>query len=90
MQKVNEAKWFSVIADETADISNVEQLSLCVKYIDQANNNIREDFLQFVPIYDMTGKGIANTILSKLKVFGFDTQYIRGQGFDGASAMRGV
>lgn len=89
VQKVNEAKCFSVIADETADISNVEQLSLCVKYIDQANYNIR-DFLQFVPIYDMTGKGIANTILSKLKVFGLDTQYICGQGFDGASAMSGI
>lgn len=90
VEKVNEAKCFSVIADETADISNVEQLSLCVKYIDQANNSVREDFLQFVPIYDMTGKGIANVILSKLKAFGIDTQYIRGQGYDGASAMSGV
>lgn len=90
VEKVNEAKCFSVIADETADISNVEQLSLCVKYIDLDHNSVREDFLQFVPIYDMTGKGIANAILSKLKAFGIDTQYIRGQGFDGASAMSGI
>lgn len=43
-----------------------------------------------MPIYDLTGKGIANVILSNLKDFGIDIQYIRGQGLDGASAMSGV
>lgn len=43
-----------------------------------------------MPLYDLTGKGIANVILTKLKDFGIDIQYIRGQGIDGASTMSGV
>jgi hypothetical protein len=35
----------------------------------------------------MTGKGIANLILENLQQFGINTQYLRGQGYDGAAAM---
>ena len=29
-----EAQWFSVIADETSDVSNREQLSICIRWVD--------------------------------------------------------
>jgi len=32
--KINQAKYFSVLVDETTDISRVEQLSLCVHYLE--------------------------------------------------------
>ena len=34
IRKVHQAKWFSVIADEVTDVSNKEQLSLVVRYVD--------------------------------------------------------
>jgi len=37
-----------VLADETADIAGVEQLSLCAWHLDAAAGCVREDFLQFV------------------------------------------
>ena len=37
---------FSIIVDETPDISNDEQVSLCIRYVDDAFN-IRERFLGF-------------------------------------------
>lgn len=50
---VRKSIFYSVLADETTDISQVEQFSLCVRYVD---DKIREDFLTFVPVYDVTGE----------------------------------
>lgn len=34
LHKCRDARWFSLLADETADISNVEQVTLVVRYVD--------------------------------------------------------
>lgn len=47
IQKVQMAKWFSVIADEVTDVSNKEILSLNVRYWDNESGNICEDVLGF-------------------------------------------
>jgi hypothetical protein len=33
VKEVNESHYFSVLADETTDISVVEQLTICVRYL---------------------------------------------------------
>ncbi|XP_025417875.1 uncharacterized protein LOC112688740 [Sipha flava] len=66
VSRVNTAKCFSILADETADISGVEQVSLCVRYFNSNTLKLTEEFLQFVPTNNMTGKGIANLILENL------------------------
>jgi len=87
--KVNAACCFSVLADETADVSGTEQLSLGVRYMDCASSTVNEDFLQFVPVYDVTGKGLADMVSESLTKWGVDARYLRGQGYDGAAAMSG-
>jgi hypothetical protein len=56
VNKINQAKCFSVFVDETTDVSRVEQLLLCVRYLEnnlnikknEINNYVlKEDFLQF-------------------------------------------
>lgn len=89
LDRVKKSVFFTILADETTDISRVEQFSFCVRYIDNESMDLREDFLTFVPVYDVTGAGIANTIQSQIKRFGLDLENVRGQGYDGASAMRG-
>lgn len=63
VDKVNKSKCFSVLADETTDISTKEQLSICVRYIDE-QNMLHEDFLQFFEIERLTGDALANSILN--------------------------
>lgn len=63
------------MADETTDISNIEQLSLCVRYVD-INNRLNEDFLQFVPIHSLTGSDLAASILQGLSDCGINCDYI--------------
>jgi hypothetical protein len=86
--KVNQTKFFAILADETCDISRIEQMSLCVTYID--NGCIREDFLEFVPIYDASGKGMAYTIIREIGKLGLKIENLIGQDYDEASAMSGL
>ncbi|KAH8025227.1 hypothetical protein HPB51_005423 [Rhipicephalus microplus] len=50
---------------------------------------LEEDFVDFVPVYDLTGKALANTILNSLRGHGFDLNLLCGQGYDGAASMSG-
>ncbi|XP_022180618.1 52 kDa repressor of the inhibitor of the protein kinase-like, partial [Myzus persicae] len=86
---VNKSKSFTILADETTDVSNKEQMTLCVRYVDFNANKIREDFLQFIEIQNMSGKGLSDVILKIITDFGLNTKYLTGQGYVGAAAMSG-
>ncbi|KAL4153300.1 hypothetical protein QTP88_001133 [Uroleucon formosanum] len=87
--KINLCKYFSIIADETADISGIEQFSLCARYFDSTDKIIHEDFLKFVPVHDVSGRALADTIINELKSLNIDIKHLRGQGYDGAATMSG-
>ncbi|GBM66379.1 hypothetical protein AVEN_91964-1 [Araneus ventricosus] len=79
--------FYSVLADETTDISQTEPFSLFVRYVADQAYKIREDFLTFVPVYDVTGEGSANTVLETVSILGLDLKKMRG--YYGAATMRG-
>lgn len=85
--KVNNAQCFSVLVDETSDISRIEQVSITLRYVE--GETLREDFLQFFPTTIATGQALANIILEKLKELNIDIEFLYGQGYDGASVMSG-
>ena len=70
----NRAGAFSILADETADISGTEQLSIGVRFVDTTSVAvIREEFLGFVPVkYDLAAENIANVILQRCRELGLD------------------
>ncbi|XP_025192721.1 uncharacterized protein LOC112592782 [Melanaphis sacchari] len=68
----------------------IDKFSLCLRYVDDEQNEIREDFIKFVSVTDVSGKGLADTIKKKLLSFGIDLKNLRGQGYDGAAAMSGA
>ncbi|GBO17453.1 hypothetical protein AVEN_129047-1 [Araneus ventricosus] len=87
---VRKYNFYTVLADETTDISQIEQFSfLCIRYFEDQSYKIREDFLTFVPVYHFTGAGLDNTALETLSSLGLDLKKMRGQGYDGAATMRG-
>ena len=88
LDKVSEAKFFSLLVDETTDLSKEEQMTICLRYV--SDNKIREDFIDYVSVDDMTGEGLANAILSRLRQCPIDLSCMVGQGYDGASAMSGM
>lgn len=89
VENVNAAECFSVLADETTDIGRIEQMSVCVRYYDKKERTIREDFLEFTPAIDLSGKGLATLIVECLQKNNINCKFLVGQGYDGASAMSG-
>ena len=85
------SQFFSVLADETTDVSTTEQLSICVRFVETTHSQIkvRVEFLGFVAITSTTGESIAKAILSILDKLGLDVYLLHGQGYDGASNMSG-
>jgi len=63
-------------------------MTVCLRYV--SNKKVRKDFVDCVAVNDMTGEGLANTILSRLRQLPIDLACMVGQGYHGASAMSGV
>ncbi|KAK4876837.1 hypothetical protein RN001_009343 [Aquatica leii] len=65
------AKYFSIIADCTPDVSHVEQLSIVIKIVDFKHSQnifeIEEFFIGLFEASDATGKGLTEHILTHLK-----------------------
>ena len=96
---VKKAKFFSVLFDETTDISHTSQMSIVLRYV--VDNVIREDFIGFLdcrkenvsavdgenvePI--LSGKVLGETVLGELKKFDLNMNYCVGIGTDGCSVM---
>ena len=47
IDKLQLARWFTVIADEVTDVLNREQLSIILLYVDNATLTVREDLVGF-------------------------------------------
>lgn len=92
IEEVKKAKLFAILADETTDIGRVEQVSLCIRYVDFTDNKhhrLKEMFLEYIPTVDVSGSGLANLIITALKKHGLECSHVVGQGYDGAAAMSG-
>ena len=91
--KYSFSKCFTILADETSDISSIEQFALCIRYIESTDVNnfkIVENFLKFVPVESTSGQNLADVLLTTLNSCGININYLRGQGYDGAAAMSGI
>lgn len=66
MREINDSGYFSVLADETTDVSVKEQLTLCVRYLVGTGKdiNIHESFLKFTEVVSLTGENLASFILN--------------------------
>ena len=88
LSEVKNAKYFSIIADEVTDVSNKEQLSLCLRYVHE--DKVKEIFVDFIEVERITGKNLAENILQGLTSWDLRHENIRGQCYDGASSMSGA
>ena len=80
--------FFALIADEYTDISNKEQLTICIRWIDK-HHEVSEDFLGFFSIPDTGAETIVSVIKDVLLKLQLSLAYCRGQCYDGASNMLG-
>jgi hypothetical protein len=79
---------FAVLADESSDAYQQEQLALCLRYVNKMGEPV-ERFLGLVKVEDTTSLTLKEAIQSLLIKYQLPLSKIRGQGYDGASNMKG-
>lgn len=92
LDDVRSARWFSVMADECTDVSTLEQMSMCFRFVDEIRRHqpeIREEFVGFVKLQKTDADTIYKEIMEFIRDCNLDVTNLRGQGYDGASVMAG-
>src|SRR6218665_2371175 len=68
VQAVKKAQVFTVMMDETTDVSHKEQVAIFVRYVEDTvtGPNIQERLLAMVDTQNVTGEGLTNVLLETL------------------------
>ena len=86
---VQSAGPFSLLADESKDVSKTEQLTVALRYVDLSCGSIHEHFLTFVPTTNFSAESLSKYFLDILKEHQLNPKQMVSQGYDGASVMSG-
>ena len=86
-EEVRTARYFTIIADETRDVSKTEQLSFVLRYI--LHGNTYERFISFTKCEEVNAEAIFLYIMRALREMDVDISNCISQCYDGASVMSG-
>ena len=88
LKLISGCKFFSIIADEGTDVSNKEELSFCLRTVDQ-DLNPSEDFIGFYELENIKSNTIVRVMKDILIRTHLSLDNCRGQTYDGASNIMG-
>ncbi|XP_037805541.1 uncharacterized protein LOC119599716 [Lucilia sericata] len=81
---------FSLLIDESTDVSMKKQLGIVVCYYSESSRCIVNTFLKLVELEDSTASAITKAILLTLNEFNVNLKKFKGLGTDNANAMVGA
>ncbi|CAD6220837.1 unnamed protein product [Miscanthus lutarioriparius] len=79
---------FSVLIDESRDVSIKEQMAVILRFVND-EGKVVERFLRLQHVQSCTTIALKETLVSMLSSHNLSISMLRGQGYDGASNMRG-
>ncbi|XP_022873356.1 uncharacterized protein LOC111392282 [Olea europaea var. sylvestris] len=79
--------FFSILVDESRDISVKEQMSVVIRYV--KNGCILEHFIGVIHVLNTIAASLKAAIDQLFSTHNLSISNLRGQGYDGASNMRG-
>ncbi|CAO2831922.1 unnamed protein product [Amaranthus hypochondriacus] len=80
--------YFAILVDESRDVSCKQQMALVLRYVDK-RGFVMERLVGLAHVTSTTAESLKETIYSMLAQLSLSPSRIRGQGYDGASNMRG-
>lgn len=86
--EIREAHFYSLMVDETTDASTKEQVTICIRTVDDKLNPY-EHFMGLYETDSTTGETISKIVLDSLLRFELSLDNLRGQCYDGGSNMKG-
>ncbi|KAM5580830.1 hypothetical protein ABKV19_010172 [Rosa sericea] len=87
-EEVGDSK-YCILVDEAVDTSSKEQMAIILRFVD-CQGIIRERFFKIVSVPDTTSQTLKDEISKVLTMYNLQVRNMRGQGYDGASNMRGI
>ncbi|XP_073360697.1 uncharacterized protein [Aegilops tauschii subsp. strangulata] len=87
MREIGDKK-FSVLIDESRDISVKEQMAVMLRYVNDKGKAV-ERFLSLYHVSETTSEALKVALVDILDHHKLSIHSLRGQGYDGASNMRG-
>lgn len=88
IEEINTCKYFSIMVDSTQDVSVMDQLAICVRYL--VNDSIKERLLTLVVCYDSSGIALYNLLENMFMSMGISMKNLVACAFDGAANMKGT
>ena len=88
-KRIQKVKFFTLMADETTDAGNKEQLVIVFRWVDE-KLNVHEDFIGLHEIEVANADFITDVLKNILVVCNLNENQLRGQCYDGASVMSGL
>jgi hypothetical protein len=79
---------FCLLVDESADVSGKEQMAVVLRYVDKLGV-IKERLIVVVHVQETSALCLKSNIDKLFVKYGLSIKQVRGQGYDGASNMRG-
>lgn len=89
LKAIKRSKYFSLVIDSTPDVAHIDQLTICVRYVDDEGLAM-ERFLVFLPNVGHKGNEMETAVLQYLETNGIIIHDCRGQSYDNASNMSGI
>ena len=83
MKEIKQAVNYSIMMDETSDISKTEQVSICI-HITNDDLIVSGNFIGFFETPNTKSKTLFNIVIGFLKNEEMDIKKLRGQCYDGA------
>ncbi|XP_022852849.1 zinc finger MYM-type protein 1-like [Olea europaea var. sylvestris] len=79
---------FSILVDESCDVSMKEQMSIVLRYVDNSGH-VNERFIGIEHVTSTTALSLKAAIDKVFSRYNLSMSRLRGQGYDGASNMQG-
>ena len=86
---IRQSPFISIMADETTDIANKEQVTIVIHWV-TADFVVHEEFIGLYMVDSIDSKTIMATIMDVLTRLNLPLSKLRGQCYDGASSMSGI
>lgn len=90
IKALKDSPYYSIIIDETSDVSQHEQVSICFRFVEKCTLEIHELFFGFYKTETTTADALLKIIIDVLTRFSLEINLCRGIATDGAANMAGA
>ena len=88
--RIHNSSFFTIMADETTDVSNREQVTIILRWVDDSDFSVNEEFVGLYAVPSIDSDTLVSIIKDTLLRFNLPLSKARGQCYDAAANMSGI